>query len=224
MEAYKYMKKDHLESALQQGYFRIGTLFDYRDLEIEEIGDPNEGTIIGRSHIHSWNSKNPFIKNEHANSFVSGNGVVIRSGQSITIGNGGNLSIGPNSVSMNNVSLSSTFSVSDSYIFSMSSDYNSESMKKLDCDLCLKINDVDGFINEISLLLEGVLILCSPVQYKDRVEFYENVKTTNPALIKEKNFSYQKEVRAIWTAHVEEYKPTFVKSDKLRQFCEKVNR
>lgn len=45
---YKYLQRDHAKRILEDGLFRIGTLFEYRDTDLHgvEIGDALEGRLI----------------------------------------------------------------------------------------------------------------------------------------------------------------------------------
>lgn len=93
-------------------------------------------------------------------------------------------------------------------------------MKRLGYDACIRINNVEEFIRAISEQLGIGRCHYGPVQYQARQMHYNIAKSTNPALIKEPQFSYQDEVRALWRPDKADIEPLFVTSKAAAECCE----
>lgn len=221
MKAYKYFDSSLQTRILVDGSFRIGTLYDYRKDEAHgsQIGDPKEGKIGAHSQVLSWTSTNPYLRNEHAASFVRGNAVVFGEGSSIGFGPGGAIGFGPNGVSFANVTLRSELQVRDLFVFSLSLEPSAENMKKMGYDACYEVTDVEAFAKAMVSPSLGGLAGFGSVIYQPKEMHYEIAKNLNPALIKEPKFSYQKEVRILWQPPTYPISPTFVVSPEATRFC-----
>lgn len=157
MKAYKYFDSSLKTKILDEGRFRIGTLYDYRLIESHggEIGDSREGKLGAHSQILSWSSSDPILRNEHADSFVKGNAVVFREGSSISFKPGGKIMFNANGVSLQNVSLRSELQVQDLYVFSFSSEFDPKLMRKMDYDACSGASSGIDCIRSISTAVVG---------------------------------------------------------------------
>lgn len=225
MRAYKYFDSTLRTKILEEGSFRIGTLYDYRKTEAHgaEIGDRSEGKIGAHSHVLSWSSSNPRITNEHASTFVKGNAVVFGEGSSISFGPGGAIEFGANGVALRNVGLRSELQVLDLYVFSFSLVANDDLMRRMGYDACFEISDIDEFLRRMPPPDGARLAGWASVSYQPREMHFEAAKRTNPALIKEPVFSYQQECRAIWEPTRRPIQAAFVQAaDVAKALCHEV--
>jgi hypothetical protein len=225
VKAYKYFDSALRTKILEEGSFRIGTLYDYRKTEAHgaEIGDSREGKIGAHSHVLSWSSSNPRITNEHASSFVRGNAVVFGEGSSISFGPGGAIEFGANGVALRNVGLRSELQVLDLYVFSFSLAASNDLMRRMGYGACFEISDIDEFLRQLPPPNGARLAGWAAVSYQPREMHFEAAKRTNPALIKEPVFSYQQEFRAIWEPSTRPIQAAFVQApDVAKGLCHEV--
>lgn len=211
---YKYTNSAYVQGMVDKGIFKIGTLYGYRNTEKHdtEIGDKTEGTAVGKSYVLSWTSGCPILKNEHAESFVQDGGIAIGSGQSISIEGGGSMTISSNEISMSNVGLSSTITVRDMYIFSLTTKFDEDVLKRFNYDACIEITDLEKFIHAISKEIDGKLIDAQAVTYAEREMHYEEAKRINAAFVKEPHYSYQLEFRVAWLPNNSSIEPIIIES------------
>lgn len=59
---YKYVRTEHISSVVDKGIFKIGNLYDFRNMEFygPEVGDASEGhkTIFSYDNKEDWNNEN----------------------------------------------------------------------------------------------------------------------------------------------------------------------
>ena len=200
MKAYKYFDSVLRDSILENGSVRLGTLYDYRDLEKHgpEVGDENEGKVGVNSRVLSWDSSNPSLTPQHQDEFVQGNALVFKEGSSVRFPPGGTIAFGKENISMQNVDLRSERSVQNMLVFSMTAEASAEHCARAGYDACYEISDVEAFLRCISEAVDTNFFEGSNVVYRDRELHYDEAARRNPAFIKEPIYAYQKELRGIW--------------------------
>ena len=207
---YKYMKKQHLRKFLKDGLIRIGTLYDFRDIEKhgDEIGDKDEGTkTLTTDGYHFIDSENidtiPAWYREHfENTFKLNEGASLqihaRDGVRVRL------------------------TVPDRYVFCASYDFDGSLIENGEYDACLKIVNPLAYFSAISQKLKNraTWLGYGRCRYRSRIILGHQDHGIEPSLIKENRYEYQKEVRAIWESRNEEIEPIIIKAKKLRYHCE----
>lgn len=225
-KAYKYFDSKLEDIILGEGRFRVGTLYDYRRNEEygSEIGDKNEGSLNAHSSVLSWTSGNPSLANEHAGMFVRQPGTVsFGAGDSISFGPGGSISFSSDGrVRMQNVGLQSRLHIADLYVLSLSAEPKRELMVKMGYDACFEISDVEAFLALLPAPPNSQLMGCSFVSYQSRNMHYQAARTVNPAFIKEPQFAYQKEIRAVWAPSQARIEAAIMQSKAAAQLCRRI--
>lgn len=219
---YKYMNKEHAEKFWDDGTIRIGTLFEYRNIDKhgEEVGELSEAMaycIIHKSQLNrvardetTVGGLSEFVKN------------MVKSS--------------PEAIYSDNFIVG--YSPLDQYIYCCTSEYSEESMNLFGYDSCIKISDVSGFISCVTECL-GVTAKFKGAfycQYRERGFKFEESPTVYPEIIKHPNYAHQKEVRVIWHPKYENIRPQMSADDypvdlieaqivslpNLTKFCQKV--
>jgi len=208
---YKYVKKEHLDAFFTKGSIKIGSLYEYRQVEKygTVIGDDNEGiyhTELSKNGTHeidlsSTSAEAEFFRNhvlrpDQRNSNVK---VVMEDGAKI--------------ISQSNSP--------DLYIYCVSKEFNVEVMKEFGCDSCIEIVRPDIFFNAISKKIRHKAKYDNVVEivYGGKTAHYTRPHQVHPAIKKGTDYSYQKEVRAIWTPKKEIKSPIFVDVPKAIRAC-----
>jgi len=178
------MKRKYAEQFLSEGKLRIGSLYDFRNIEKygEETGDEGEGTkelYTEQKHVHENNIPD----------FLKG---------AIKVGGGSKIDIiidGDNTIDRK-------FEDPNLYIYCVSLDFNEDRMRKIGHDACLVIEDQSFFQHmhnamktKIAPNTQGVL---SSVYYGSRRYLHTRDPNIPMAVIKPERFRYQNEARAIW--------------------------
>lgn len=144
MNLYKYIKKEHARSMMQQGIIRIGTLYDFRKNKRKEIGDKNEGTKTSITHFlegalikdkQDWDDKLGHLNGSNIN-YVQGNIVI------------------PKDARLNRVE-----DVPDAYIYCASKIYDATLKSKFSDSACIEICNAEKFSKEIlkKLVSKGLI-------------------------------------------------------------------
>lgn len=208
---YKYLKREHLKAFFQFGSLKIGTLYEYRNEEElgKVIGDGEEGTYVtellspnGREIDLSGSSAEADYFRQHVlrpdqwNSKVK---VVMEAGASlITNTNSPNY-----------------------YIYCVSSHFDELVMHQFGCDSCIEIVHPEKFFKAISKVIrhkggfEGV----HRIAYGPKKTDHLNPHGVHPALLKDSEYSYQAEMRAIWKPKKEPQAALFVKVPRAIRYC-----
>lgn len=188
----KYSKKCHINSLLKRGSIRIGTLHEYRNCEYTEgIHDNSEGlkrvnlTLNGTLDFSLGDSRTQNIKNNFFGGVFNNisNGTVFE-------GDG--------------CSFSREVSYPNSFIFCTSSQRVDLVPKVFGYDAGVKIINPEKFIDVISKEMKAKygakLSYFDEIKYKSKEEEWNGINFgENPAIYKDESFSYQSEIRAIWT-------------------------
>jgi hypothetical protein len=207
---YKYMKRRHLRSFLKDGLIRIGTLYDFRDVEKHgaEIGDVDEGTkTLTTDGYHFIDTANQnTIPDWYRECFES----------SFKVKDGGRLQIHAGK----GVRLRLT--VPDRYVFCASYEFDGGLIENGEYDACLKIINPMAFFLALSQKLKhrASWIGYGKCVYRPRIVLGDQDHGIEPSLIKEERYEYQKEIRAIWEARSETIEPIIIKAKKARFYCE----
>lgn len=211
MHLFKYMKKTFLDAFFRHGRLKIGTLYEYRKVEQygEVIGDKNEGlhktelSLVGGGEI-DLASDTP-----EANFFKKH---VLRPDQQdtkvkIVLEEGARLIAHSHSP--------------DLYIYCMSSEYNPDVMRQFGCEVCMEIIDPEAFFRAISHRIrhQGRFDGYGAVQYMSKDTHYTRPHHVHPAIMKDVEFAFQREWRAIWIPHKSPRQPLFINVPKAVRYC-----
>jgi hypothetical protein len=211
MRLYKYLQKKYLDAFFLRGSLKVGTLYEYRAIEHygDVIGDRNEGlhktelSLPGGGEIDlGSNSREADFFRKH----------VLRPDQQnskvkIVLEDGARLIAHSNS--------------QDLYIYCTSSVYDPIVMKQFGCDSCLEITDPEAFFRIISHRIrhKGKFDGFGPVHYQSKYTHYTQPHQLHPAIMKEPEFEYQQEWRAIWVPNKTPRSPLFISVPKAVRYC-----
>lgn len=201
---FKYMKAHHAESFLREGTLRIGTLYEFRDMEKHGavIGDKNEGQKSLYTHLEGR------YTNENAPAI---------SKKFIELGDG---------AAFENCTLVEQTDSPDCFLFCASAEYSAEMMAEFKADVCVVIDNLEGFYNAITKALSAKI--GNPAlfrgahrcQYVARNLKHEEDHGIPGALIKDADYIKQKEIRAIWEpATPLPIGPVIIKCPEALKFC-----
>ena len=208
---YKYMKKKYVHDFFKNGTIRIGTLYDFREIEKHgpEIGDIDEGTkTLTTDGYHMIDTADPstlpsWLEESFQNTFK----LKSESGQLIIHARDG---------------IRVRLTVPDRFVFSVSDKFDEKLMHEFGYDSCIKINDPKEFFTALTNKMKHMAswMMLDHCIYRSRIIIGEHDIGLEPSLIKEERYSYQKEVRAIWEGQREDIKPFILKAKKARFLCE----
>ena len=188
---YKYTYQKYVEDILNDGIFRIGTLYDFRKEENhgDEIGDTGEGT----KNLYYRSSSGPTVLDtenpELFPEFLQERILVDRD-------SGNRLQI----VARDGISQS--YNNDNCYVLCLSDTFDRNTMRQLGYDACIRIDNPKRFIdcisNSIRKLAKFELVdLC---EYQGRTLDHKLGRNIPPVLLKDSRHSYQREVRIVWKA------------------------
>jgi hypothetical protein len=202
---YKYLRAEHAELLLSEGALRVGTLYEYRDIETHgiEVGDDEEGY----RYVYS---DDPYIDWRQPETVPD----MVR--KRIVAPPGANIWI-----------LNSTFAERkvnpDCYVYSVSEEYDPACMRELGYDACIRIDDPRAFFHALATVLardHGMrrhkVARCI---YMDKREHYSRETDVLPALAKARRYAHQKEVRALWLTPTQKLTPLILQCPAASQFC-----
>lgn len=210
---YKYAEKRFTESLLNEGKIRIGTLHDFRRIELGRgISDPKEGVKTVHHKIENFHYKGA-DRQQESNSIDA---------QSLAAFGVFNVS-GNVDVEFTGCYQRKTISVPDCFILCTSESLSKSTMKEFEgTDSCLKISNKLNFYKYITQSLNAIVPVTfegeHTVVYKSREENWNGRDWGgNPALTKEPEFSKQYEYRAIWVPlNRQPIEPVIIANKKLR--------
>lgn len=188
----KYSNKIHIRKLLKKGIIRIGTLHEYRNSDYcEGIHDNTEGrkevTITIPNRVFDLSLSDPTtqsIKNNFFDGKLQGEGKISFTGD------------GPMFIKR--------IDHPNCFIFCTSSQRVDLVPKTFGYDAGVKIINPEKFIGIISKVLSAKygakLVYFGKVNYMPKTEEWNFLDFgDNPALYKDESFSYQSEIRALWT-------------------------
>ena len=206
---FKYTNKEWLD----QHSYRVGTLLDYRRLEHGEgVTDPEEGIKYVDGVVHHWNSSYPErdpMMTKHLSGFFARD-------------EKGNPNL-PVDFTFTNIKVVNKHESENFYIYSLSDVFDPNLLEKYDS--CLRINNIDGFMGQLSYELNIKTSNINgrdfkPVVYGSRHSNYQAPSSIHPALLKDKEtFGHQREWRIVWNS-IQEPQPETLVSPKISQFVE----
>lgn len=231
---YKYTDEKYTDSFLKQGIIRVGTLFDYRRTELgAAIGDSSEG----KKTLYERNPNGLLIVDSEAGQhssrdYAASLGIPkssLKGSETIPIPSfmddriiRGGTNPGRVQIIVDGGPLSAEFEDKDSYIFSCSRTFDRNAMLEFGYNACVVIHDPDEFFNRISKCLKklGKFALAQECVYSNRQIHHQSENAhIRAALIKEKEYEYQQEVRAIWNATHKTIKPIVLSLGSLTDIC-----
>ncbi len=203
MKAFKYLKRQHAEELINLGLLRLGTLYEYRDMEKHgaSVGDPEEGKITKQR-------AGPVTIDETNMGDVFG-----EAGPKIVCKNGAKLHV------EKYVNISQQ--TEDLYVFSASSQLCAGVMLQMGYDSCVKIDDMGKFAEKIDVLLHGQIKMSLGVRkclYGDKIIPHDAQLLISPAFLKPQKYAYQQEVRAAWVPGCKVY-PRIIEVSEVRDLC-----
>ncbi len=200
---YKYMRKEHADLLVDKGCLRIGTLYEFRNEEKhgKAIGDNQEGKKCTYmvAETQEWT--------EHTQPEFTKGLFKIKSGATVHISGGGTIEKPEESP--------------DCYVFCTTSQFDTSAMRDFGYDTCVVIEQPEKFLKELSKKLrhKGEYLATVPCRYQERRVLYQQETGHHPAVIKEPEYEYQKEVRSIWVPKKAAIQPIFVQSRDLTKYC-----
>ncbi len=214
MRLYKYLPKRFSNALLKRGSIRIGTLFDFRNSEHKKgISDATEGTKLINLDIGEIENYDYLTKTPDALK-----GLIEISGEC-------------RNISLGNIHMTRKQSSQDLFILCLSSEASKLVMNSLGgTDECLELVYQEEFFQTLNRIIslngasfEG-LYECT---YQDRTLNLTSGKAStgqHSSLIKETEFSEQKEVRAIWKPNSDrEIHPLTINNSNLGCFFRKTD-
>lgn len=208
---YKFLPKRYLEAFLNRGCLKIGTLYEYRKIEDygNVIGDKNEGLHKTELFLPGGGEIDLASNSLEAEYFRKH---VLRPDQQdakvkIVLEDGARLIAHSNS--------------QDLYIYCMSSEYNPSVMKEFGCDACLEIFRPNEFFEAISRKIrhKAEFNELGPIKYMDKTTHYSQPHTIHPAAMKDVEYDYQNEWRAIWVPEKAPRQPLFINVPRAIRHC-----
>lgn len=203
---YKYMKLEHAMGLVRKGILRIGTLYDFKNHEKygPSVGDKDEGKRITYSEDETDLSRpetvSPFLRKH------------IRAEEG-------------KYWKLSNIRSQVTDKSQNYYIFSVSEEYSHDIMRRMGYDSCVRIDEPEMFFGTIGgwLYKEGKFkekgFIAARCVYEDRSQHYSKTNRPHPAVLKDPRYSYQKEIRAIWTPSTSEIEPFNIQCYQAREYC-----
>ncbi|RYU62456.1 hypothetical protein EWI61_02930 [Methylolobus aquaticus] len=211
MHLFKYLAREHLRAFLSRGTVRIGTLYEYRQIEKfgAVVGDVNEGShqtelsVPGGAEIDlSTNSSEAEFFRTHVLSPELQDAKV-----KFILQDGAKLIVNSNSQNL--------------YIYCVTHEFSAEVMKEFGCDSCLEIVNPDGFFAALSKRIRHKATFNSygPITYANKYTHYTNPHERHPAAVKSPEYGYQKEWRAIWIPVKPPRKSLIIDAPRAIHYC-----
>lgn len=212
MKLYKYLQRKYLEEFLRLGRLKIGTLYEYRNVEAlgTVIGDYDEGTRSTELGLNKGD--------EVALGGNSPEARFLRSGLQTTPKKCSNMKI---------VSLVDGYNAvlqehsPELFIYCMTETFDPKVMHQFGCDSCLEIIDAVSFFSAIShrirhkAKLDGVY----PIQYMSRKTSFTSPHQVHPAIMKDNAYLSQREWRAVWVPTKKNIHPLFIDVPRAIRYC-----
>ena len=212
---YKYSMLEHAIAMVKRGRFRIGTLYEYRNVEIHgsAIGDVEEGTfktILDAKEQTSFSlddgSPEATYFNHH---WLQGPG----RGKAVRI------------VLKPKVKLTAITNTEDMYVFCVSTRFDRKAMLEFGYNACVVIEQPGRFLHALSRALRHVAVFegFGPIVYSSRESDYLTPHKIHPALLKGSEYAYQAEGRALWKPSGQVVEPFFATCRRAARYCSLMN-
>ncbi len=206
------MRSPHLLAALTDDAFRIGTLYEFRDVERfgAQIGDQGEGkktTYLTSPLPIEFDLLSDDPRATHARKVFKGWDKLPR-GSTIRI------RMEPNS------SLEIYEHSPDMYVYCATTVYDSVQMRAFGYDSCLAINDAEAFFTALSrCMTDAEFVLGAEVQYGDRRVDHAMPGIAPAPFMKPSAYAEQREFRAVWKPLSATISPLIVRCPAAIQYC-----
>jgi hypothetical protein len=190
---YKYTKAEFLDGMLHEDTIRIGTLYEYRKIEQQEIGDPTEGWASGTTEIKGAITvdSETELPGLFATAFDFGKD--------------------SKNVTFKNSKVRRKTAVPNAFIYSLTSNPIGEVMKNAGYDSCLEILDIKKFslLISIHLFLAGearsIIPFGEECIYKRKEILLQNLRDAGAIYwMKDLSFWRQSEYRIVIPTTVKE--------------------
>jgi hypothetical protein len=212
MKFYRYSAQRYTDSLLKSGEIRIGTLHDFRRSEHKRgVADPMEGRKIISHHIDSVTPGGNTI-HDKALRFFGGIEVVNSTGCTVQ-----------------NFTYQTSVETEDCFILCGSTEHSQTVANEFDeADSCVQIIDVRKFTRVLTSKLGSIFPIATGnvciVEYVDKAQNWNGKDLgLNPAVLKEPEFSGQKEFRIIWPLREKiPISPVIVRDKRIRRLLRNV--
>jgi len=213
---YKYTKAEFADKMINEGTFRIGTMYEYRLTTAKEIGDPDEGTkgysFLGtpeeqRSNIDVFFRSRPDLRRNHNASELE---------QSLA----------------DNIPIGFVEHCPDQYLYCTTHTFDETVMRHFECDACIEIINPRFFAESLSEAMRpyapyGTMRECV---YTNRWGDWDQQNNLPADIIKPLQLQHQKEVRLIWSsarevflgADLDPLEHKIVKSMQAARYCRRL--
>jgi hypothetical protein len=204
---YKYARRADAAAMLERATFRIGTLYEYRDVEKHgpEVGDVGEATRTVSQYVGEGETWEKLRKSSLISELFNAEA--------------------DSDIKISNSYFEQIQNFPDAYIFCVSIEPTEQALQDFGKDVCLRISTPLQFFLELgeSLFRAGKIAqgggwFAGPVAYVERGMQYGKELPIRPALHKPPRYSYQKEYRAVWIPASLPIKPEFVSSPSATTF------
>jgi hypothetical protein len=203
MPLYKYLKKAHAEQLLNHGKLRLGTLYEYRDMDTHGavIGDKDEGTSSRFMEV-MYERWTPTTQPEFTKSFFN-------------LGSDATLTI-------SGITLEKPQESPDFYLYCTTEVFDENALAEFGYDCCVLIERPQQFFNAIShtIRYKATFDGVHQCQYVPRRQPHQSGDGIHPAIIKDPTYQSQKEVRALWRPIKKAgITPTVIECRDAAKFC-----
>ena len=199
---YKYLKKEYAELLINKGNLRIGTLYEYRDIEKHGkiIGDEGEGTksVYMEMNNVTWTKD---TQPAFGKSFFN-------------LGEGG-------VVHFDGITLEKPTHSPNYYMYCTTSVIDENALVDFGYDTCVVIENPTKFFLAVNRVMrhKGIYEGVFPCAYQSRRVAHYQDNGIHPAIIKPTEYRNQSEVRALWRPKKNKAEPMVIECFKARQFC-----
>ncbi len=206
---FKFLKAEHAETMLRTGRVRIGTLYSFREEEQHGTarGDRLEGStgalgVIDQLTIEAGKALPPFFAK-----FLS--------------------VPADRPISVKNWFVEVAANDSDYFVYSFAALPDPRLFVAFDCDTCVRITKPRSFFATLTDAISDRLLISDeptasmkPVVYGDRRGYYNAAFDHPGPFVKPPRYSYQREVRLLWTPAAIPIEPFIVDVPAIRALCE----
>jgi hypothetical protein len=208
---YKYMKAEHLESALSVGRFRVGTLHEFRQIEKfgKEIGDAGEGkktTFQTTSESVTFDLLSDDTRAQHARRVFTGWDKFHPASRLF-------VTLEPKAA------LELYEQCPDLFIYSSTIEFNADQMRAFGYDACLEIHNPHGFFAELTKTMGLPEAFGAEVQYGDLRVDHEAQGVAPAGFLKDRSYASQQEFRVTWEPLGLPIRPCIVPCPAALEYC-----
>lgn len=211
MRIYKYLPKRFAEPFARQGAIKIGTLYEYRDTERYNaaVADQDEGASHTKLELQGGGEVDLSKQSPEADFFRK---YILTPEQQhvglrMVLGDGARLIVSSNS--------------EDLYVFCASTVFSLTTMAEFESDACIEISNALSFVKALSHTIrhKARLLACAEVKYLARTTDYTAPHQLHPAVMKDPQYEYQREWRALWQPIKPINGSLFVESPRAAAYC-----